>query len=404
MEELQDAIEDAQYVNAIATQEDGPRPVLPWEIPTEEQLEKWESSLQKQQEQNNPIWDVDSTLSTAIGFFLFSKFVKEKENDYCRMNFCEDVVRFKKLRGYPRLEKMNTMIQLYLTHPPEKHEETGEFVELPPRTEINEYDLEREIPNLRLTTEQFRLLYKISTDYPTCSESNVGLKGAARSELFLKLRELEDTLEQTRKSTLVRYNSEENITAGAAARLEAATPPSSPAPSASPPPTVTPTQSPVRLSDSKTSLNSAKSEMLLHTSSLRGLTARLRSNSAHRLSRDVFDKAEAIIMESLRRDYWDKFKESEEFARLKNFLWYQDRRVVPEDFFVMRVLGRGGFGLVTGMYIVVSFRLSYLAEAFVGVPFWLIAAVHVAQLTLGFLFQTTLLQPVKREHQASCTQ
>ena len=42
MEELQDAIEDAQYVNAIATQEDGPRPVLPWEKPTEEQLQEWE--------------------------------------------------------------------------------------------------------------------------------------------------------------------------------------------------------------------------------------------------------------------------------------------------------------------------------------------------------------------------
>jgi beta-adrenergic-receptor kinase len=360
MEELQDAIEDAQYVNAIATQEDGPRPVLPWEVPTEEQLHQWESSLQKQQEQNCPIWDVDSTLSTAIGFFLFSKYVKEKENDYSRMNFCEDVIRFKKMRGLPRLEKMNTMIQLYLTNPPEKDQETGEFVELPPRTEIDEYDLEREIPSLRLTTEQFRLLYKITMDYPTCSESNVGLKGAARSELFLKLRELEDTLHQTRSSTLVRYNSEENITAGAAARLEAATPPSLPTRSASPPkptavtvtPPVTPTQSPVRLADTKLSLNS-KSEMVLHTSSLRGLTARLRSNSAHRLSRDVFDKAEAIIMESLRRDYWEKFKESEEFARLKNFLWYQDRRVVPEDFFVMRVLGRGGFGLVTGMYSVV---------------------------------------------------
>jgi beta-adrenergic-receptor kinase len=355
MEELQDAIEDAQYVNAIATQEDGPRPVLPWEVPTEEQLQKWELSLQKQQEQNNPIWDVDSTLSTAIGFFLFSKFVKEKQNDYCRMNFCEDVARFKKIRGLPRLEKMNAMIELYLTDIPKRDEETGEFVGLPPRTEIDEYDLEREIPELRLTTEQFRLLYKITMDYPTCSESVVGLKGAARSELFLKLRELEDTLQNTRKSALVRYNSDENVTAGAEARLEAATPPSSPKPSP-PKPTVTPpstpTQSPMRFSDTKRTLNS-KSEMILQTSSLRGLTARLRSNSAHRLSRDVFDKAEAIVMESLRRDYWDKFKESEEFARLKNFLWYQDRRVVPEDFFVMRVLGRGGFGLVTGMYTLV---------------------------------------------------
>jgi hypothetical protein len=355
MEELQDAIEDAQYVNAIATQEDGPRPVLPWEVPTEEQLQNWENSLQKQleQEQNEkcPIWDVDSTLSTAIGFFLFSKFVKEKRNDYCRMNFCEDVVRFKKLRGLPRLEKMNAMIKLYLTDSPEKDEETGEFVKLPERTEIDEYDLEREVPNLRMTMEQFRPLYKLSMDYPTCSECCVGLKSAARSELFLKLRELEDTLANTRTSTLQRYNSEENITDGAAMRLEELTPkmlratmPSIPSSTASDPAE----SSPVRIASD----NKAASEMMLQTTSLRGLTARLRSNSAHRLSRDVFDKAEAIVMESLRREYWDMFKESEEFARLKNFLWYQDRRVVPEDFFVMRVLGRGGFGLVTGMYTV----------------------------------------------------
>ena len=33
MEELQDAIEDAQYVNAISNVDDGPRPVLPWPRP-----------------------------------------------------------------------------------------------------------------------------------------------------------------------------------------------------------------------------------------------------------------------------------------------------------------------------------------------------------------------------------
>jgi beta-adrenergic-receptor kinase len=345
MEELQDAIEDAQYVNAIATQEDGPRPVLPWENPTEEQLEKWENSLQKKQ--NCPIWDVDSTLSSAIGFFLFSKFVKEKQNDYFRMNFCEDVVRFKRLRGLPRLKKMNEMTKLYLSGAPEKDEETGELILPFVRTEIDEYDLEREVPDLRLTTEQFLAFYKLTMDYPTCSESCVGLKGNARSELFLKLRELEDTLENTRKSTLQRYNSEEQISAGAAALLE--TSPNSDHPAA--PADVTPPSPPIRLADTKNILNS-KSEHVLHTAELRGLTARLRSNSAHRLSKDVFDKADAVVVESLRRDYWDKFKESEEFARLKNFLWYQDRRVVPEDFFVMRVLGRGGFGLVTGMYCI----------------------------------------------------
>ena len=54
MEELQDAIEDAQYVNAIATQEEGPRPVLAWEIPTEEQLSVWESQVKNARASEEP--------------------------------------------------------------------------------------------------------------------------------------------------------------------------------------------------------------------------------------------------------------------------------------------------------------------------------------------------------------
>lgn len=358
MEELQDAIEDAQYVNAIATQEDGPRPVLRWEIPSEEQLHKWENTIRKKQD--GVLWDIDSTLSSAIGFFMFSSYVKEKESDYCRMNFCEDVLRFRKLRGAPRLEKMHTMLRLYLTDPPKVDQETGE-TRLPPRSDIDEYDLERNACDLRLNQEQFQSFFKMSIDFPTCSESFVGLKGPAREELFHKLRELEDTLENTRKSELVRY---------ASADMERASPLSS---ANSPRATLKeevvlqhavsepdllhdpdPSESSEQTRESKASqMRDAQKEYrsmyAMQTGSLRGLTARLRSTSAHRLSADVFDMAEAVVMESLRRDYWQAFMESQEFARLKNFLWFQDRRVVPEDFFVMRVLGRGGFGLVTGM-------------------------------------------------------
>ena len=63
---------------------------------------------------------------------------------------------------------------------------------------------------------------------------------------------------------------------------------------------------------------------------------------------DIFDKAEYLTMESLRRQYWDGFLQSPYWLKFKHFLWYQDRRVLPADFFVMRVLGRGGFGLVNG--------------------------------------------------------
>eukprot|EP00568_Trieres_chinensis_P014499 CAMPEP_0183325702 /NCGR_PEP_ID=MMETSP0160_2-20130417/80212_1 /TAXON_ID=2839 ORGANISM="Odontella Sinensis, Strain Grunow 1884" /NCGR_SAMPLE_ID=MMETSP0160_2 /ASSEMBLY_ACC=CAM_ASM_000250 /LENGTH=57 /DNA_ID=CAMNT_0025493529 /DNA_START=127 /DNA_END=296 /DNA_ORIENTATION=- len=52
MEELQDAIEDAQYVNAISNVEDGPRPVIPWEKPTEEQIAEWKDRLRKRDKEN----------------------------------------------------------------------------------------------------------------------------------------------------------------------------------------------------------------------------------------------------------------------------------------------------------------------------------------------------------------
>ena len=66
------------------------------------------------------------------------------------------------------------------------------------------------------------------------------------------------------------------------------------------------------------------------------------------LPSDVFDIVQRIVIEDLRRRYWDGFLNNFRWTKLLNFLWYQDRRTIEEDFYVMRVLGRGGFGLVTG--------------------------------------------------------
>ena len=387
MEELQDAIEDAQYVNAIATQEDGPRPVLRWEVPTEEQLLIWQDSIRKKK-QDGVLWDVDSTLSSAIGFFLFSSYVKEVENDYCRINFCEDVIRFRKLRGLDRLEKIQTMLRLYLTDPPSVDQENGEL-KLPPRTEIKAYEEERVAPDLRLTIEQFQSFYKISMDYPTCSESSVGLKGSAREDLFHKLRELEDTLANLRASTVVAESTggsdkeiisnwapspavsgiaedttERSATEESEVKEQASKPISrneSKSMYVKPTGVIEP-EIKEQSSNDTTALQDAKKErksmFIKPTGPMRGLTTRLRSDSARKLAGDVFDKAEAVVMESLRRNYWAKFLESPQFSKLKNFLWYQDRPVLPEDFFVMRVLGRGGFGLVTGTFLLKLFVCS----------------------------------------------
>ena len=63
----------------------------------------------------------------------------------------------------------------------------------------------------------------------------------------------------------------------------------------------------------------------------------------------IVEKVEALVYESLRRDYEAAFRANTvQYKRMRDFLWYQDRSVVYDDFYVMRVLGRGGFGLVSG--------------------------------------------------------
>jgi hypothetical protein len=90
-------------------------------------------------------------------------------------------------------------------------------------------------------------------------------------------------------------------------------------------------------------------------------SATMRSDMRHlslvssTLPENLFDEAELVVADNIREKYWTGFQSSEHYAKLLNFLWFQDRTVVEEDFFVMRVLGRGGFGLVTGKCIIMFF-------------------------------------------------
>lgn len=325
MEELQDAIEDAQYVTAIAAQEDGPRPVLAWDVPNSEQLMAWEQK-KKSVEPNSfsPEW----VLHSPIGFFLFSTFLKTRipvdttpppndskgpvsteaiapKGDYLRINFCEDVARFKALHGRQRLDFGRKIVRQYVSG---TRNEDGTWPE-PPRTEIDEYDLYREHTSDNLDDEQLKALFSMSMDYPECSECSLGLRGSVRTDVIEALAELEEAESARGEDSLpsLRENEEDLANEGF-----------------------------------------EKSSLEALESSMRDLTERLRFNKM--IGRHMFDRAEALVVESLKQEFWKQFQLSPEYKKLKNFLWYQDRPVVPEDFFVMRVLGRGGFGLVHGMF------------------------------------------------------
>ena len=163
MEELQDAIEDAQYVNAIATQEEGPRPVLAWEIPTEEQLAEWDAKVRNKASDGGPEpFGLEWTLTSAIGLFLFSAYLKESRDDYLRINFVEEIVRWRRLKGRHRVERARKIIQVYLKEPP-VDDSTGEKV-LPQKTEIDEYDLSRPLSDLGLSDDEFAKMCSLNLD------------------------------------------------------------------------------------------------------------------------------------------------------------------------------------------------------------------------------------------------
>lgn len=412
MEELQDAIEDAQYVNAISTQEDGPRPVIPWELPDEEQLAKWEEE-EKKRILDNPKYKYDAfefdwALSSPIGLFLFSSFVKTCKDDYVRMNFIEDICRFRKFRGGN--EKYSAATKIFKTYlrTPEYEKETGELIK-PKRVEIDEYDLERIAPSLGITKEELEILYSLNlekkkvvvtndTENATTTEGNggnqpegqgdaaskkedaeekmnvensestneevgekpkchVGVNGPILGEIFQEMRACERRhLKSTERSESLstiqgnpsRRNKEtkelEDGTKGTTEEGTAAT-------SA----TTTPENEMLSNNGAETKKSVSDSALIVkqtldldpHTTSLRKLTLRFKSPTNSTIPTNLFDKIDILVVESLRRDYWDDFRQSEQYKKIKNFLWYEDRAVEPDDFFVMRVLGRGGFGLVT---------------------------------------------------------
>ena len=308
MEELQDAIEDAQYVNAIATQEEGPKPVLAWEIPTEDQLSSWAEKIRKEAPPAGPEpFTIDWCLQYAIGLFLFSAYLKESHNDYARINFVEDVQRWKRLRGAKRVEKAKAISEMYL-EPAGIDELTGTR-RRPMRTEIDEWDLKRETPTLRFAAGEFQQLYSSTIDESDVPTNAIGLKGPVVEEII-----------SICKSNVPTHRSSKQI------------------------PTDT---EPDR--EEKRKL-------------MRALTQSWRDKhiTDSGLSDSLFEKAESIIVENLKRQYWTTFLESEKYSKLRNFLWFQDRPVIPDDFFTMRVLGRGGFGSVIGMLLFFLFSAIFL--------------------------------------------
>ncbi len=89
MDELQDAIEDAQYINA--TQNDSPYPTARWAKATKAEIHQYLSNARRS---NSRILELEGICEGSLGFYLFLDFLCENKK-FEFANFLMDVATFR---------------------------------------------------------------------------------------------------------------------------------------------------------------------------------------------------------------------------------------------------------------------------------------------------------------------
>lgn len=67
MEELQDAIEDVQYLQAVNSKDSGPSPTEPWPFPSEKELEEFNAERLKT---DGKCYALERICSSVLGLYL----------------------------------------------------------------------------------------------------------------------------------------------------------------------------------------------------------------------------------------------------------------------------------------------------------------------------------------------
>lgn len=322
MEELQDALEDAQYVNAINLDE-GPRPITAWEKPSEEEMDKWRNNLMKKWNDSNTSKEPEPlsyewVLAFPLGFFMFSSFIKTHSDDYVQINFIEEILRWRYLRGKSRGSKIRKIYERYLM-PGEIDVETKER-KRPKLYQINENELEYVCGGRKIPPEELSNLWETHKD-DSCSKNTIGIDGPVFDEVMKRINEcLDDDISTLATDDVSAYST----FSSQSSHCE-----------------VGPIQESAYDQEEESAPVSPKRDKAEEKEKA------MRSKHLARAPKDLFDNLEQIVLESIRLKHWDAFKQAPDWNKLMEYLWHRDRKVIDEDFFLMRVLGRGGFGLVT---------------------------------------------------------
>lgn len=124
MEDLQDAIEDAQLINAL--NDDTPRPTKAWDIPTVEEVEGYVKSIR----QKNPTaLELEGICSNCLGFYLFGRYLKDTGNAVIG-DFIKDAAYYRVSPNVRRVELLQSIYKHYLQ--PTSMGKSSKPTDLPP--------------------------------------------------------------------------------------------------------------------------------------------------------------------------------------------------------------------------------------------------------------------------------
>lgn len=299
----------------------------------DEEMTRWNAVLMKEwtdspdMEQLPEPFTYEWMMHSSLGFYLFATYIKETSHDYLQINFIEELLRWRYLRGQSRGSKLKRIYEQYLLPCP-RDELTKQPIR-PPLLTIEEVDLECTYVKPPISKEDLRQLALEHMD-DSCRKSAIGIHGRCYDSL---MNVLEDYLSRESSAETVEISLDGNTATEEGGEDGEG-----------------PTGNGDDQQDESDDRNDddGDNESISSNHSTSAMSqSKLAGRALSRVPKEIFAEIEMIILECIRLRHFDDFKKSGEWPKFINYLWHRDKKISDEDFFLMRVLGRGGFGLVT---------------------------------------------------------
>lgn len=369
MDELHDAIQDAQYIGAVTNAHRGPSAAF--YIPSQSELTQF---IEKQERALGSDWlGLENILDQPLGFYFLRRFCDAEQHGVRKLDFLTEVTKFRALVALDqRVSKAKEIWDQFCAAPPEFGSSVGG-----PTGPLTSTADSGSPDSHRVTGSPVSTV--ASSSAPTLSSQSMGSpsdteglesarQGSSRFTLgslkdlnvasittngIIFWRKGESTFKVSDVATIYRECTSETSVIGVGGDVVGriglvikCRVPSKTASVGGGPGTPVGGEGDVEFSSHRSPGNSQSTH---GRSSDRAPAQQMSfSEPVKSCPASLFDELEACVLYSLEQMHLKDFRASVFHKRLMSFLYLQTKRVNEEDFTVLRVLGRGGFGMVNG--------------------------------------------------------